>query len=146
MPTPIWTTGRGLPQEGPQANPERPGATQHPSGLPASPGWHSQICEVIQGLVRSEHIQQPNHLERRPEHQVGWGQQRVWGLGHTPEAGTVLRQESPLQLSPSPPTAWLCPLAAQPSPGTHAHRHRLILDGDSWDPLGEEQPQVWVSS
>lgn len=62
-----------------------------------APGWHSQVCEIIQGLVRSEHVQQPDHLGRRPERQARWG----------PPARLAGRsgQESPLQLSSSSPTA-----------------------------------------
>lgn len=38
-----------------------------PLPCPALPGRHSQVCEIIQGFVRSEHVQQPDDLGRRPE-------------------------------------------------------------------------------
>lgn len=74
---------------------------------------------------------------------------RPWGFGKPPGLALCSEQGSPLQISPSPPTAHgagLCLLATQASAGTRAHRHRLFLNGDHRDPLGEGQPQVRVSS
>lgn len=67
-------------------------------------------------------------------------QRRAWGFRYTPKLALCSGQESPLQLSPCPPAvrgAWFCLLAERPSPGTHAHRHRLFLNGDHRDPLGQ---------
>lgn len=74
---------------------------------------------------------------------------RARGSGKPPKLAPCSEQESPLQISPSLPTvhgAWLCLLAMTPGTGTRAHRHRLFLNGDHRDPLGEGQPQVCVSS
>lgn len=128
--------------------PRSDSAPLHPA-RPA-PGQCSQVCEIVQGLIRSEHVQQPDHLGRRPEHPVASGaEQRARGLDSPLKLALCSRQESPLQLSPFLPTvhrAQLYPLEAQHSPGTPAHRCMLFLDGDSLDPLGEGEPQVWVSS
>lgn len=62
------------------------------------------------------------------------------------QAGTRLRAGKPPagcpHLPPYCPQDQLCPLAAPPGPGTPAHRCWLFWDGDSWDPLGEGQPQA----
>lgn len=77
IPTPIWAAGEACLKRVPMPTQLVPGNLPTP-GQPA-PSWHSQVCEIIQGLVRSEHVQQPDHLGRRPEHQVGWDM--VEGIG-----------------------------------------------------------------
>lgn len=121
-----------------------PRAAHHPLCPAASPGRHSQVCEVIQGLIRSEHIQQPNHLGG----QVGLRVQRRTRAGTPPKSGTALWAGNPLcscrhaPLSKGPGSAhW------QRGPAlAHIPTDRLFLDGDSRDLLGEGQPGVWAGS
>lgn len=136
IPTPIQATERGLLKvQNPKLAPRSDPTPLHPLG--PAPGQYLQVCEIIQALIWSEHVQQPNHLGRRPEHQVGWGLP-------PPQAGTVLQAGKPpaaVPMSLPCPQGQLCPLAAPPSPGTPAHRHRLFLDGDSWGPGGRGGPK-----
>lgn len=66
-------------------------AAHHPSCPAASPGRHSQVCEVIQGLVRSEYVQQPNHLGAQVELRV----QRRTRAGAPPRVAQPSGQETP---------------------------------------------------
>lgn len=109
IPTPIQATERGLLKvQNPKLAPRSDPTPLHPLG--PAPGQYLQVCEIIQALIWSEHVQQPNHLGRRPEHQVGWGL--------PPQAGTVLQAGKPpaaVPMSLPCPQGQLCPLAAPPS-------------------------------
>lgn len=128
----------------PMRNPsQHPGATQHSLALSSLPRGCTHKS------VKSSRVSSGVNTSSSP---MTWGEagvpggveawRRVRGQVH-PEAAQRPSQESPLQLSPCPPTVLL---AGQPSPGTHDHRHRLFLNGDCRDPLGEGRSQVWVGS
>lgn len=110
IPTPIQATERGLLKvQNPKLAPRSDPTPLHP--VWPAPGQYLQVCEIIQALIWSEHVQQPNHLGRRPEHQVGWG--------HPPRLALCSRQESPLQLSP-------CPFPVHRASSAHWQHHPAL--------------------
>lgn len=120
--TPGQAAGRGPPQGAP-ANPKPEVDTQespNTSSLPGQPraGTHKS--------VKSSSVSSGVNTSSSPI---------TWGGGQAP-GGRGLRHPC------SCPCAQLCPLAALPCSGKHAHRQRLFLDGDRGHPLGEGQPQV----
>lgn len=105
--------GKGPPlglQGHPQTNAEPESAPRSNPTLPCPEqtalGPHSQVCEIIQGFIRSEHVQQPNDL--------GGGRSTWWSGGlaegtgsGTPRGGTVPQVGKPptaVPVSPHCPT------------------------------------------
>lgn len=76
---------------------------------PAQPakGQHSQVCEIIQGFIRSEHVQQPDDLGNRPEYHMEQGHSGGHGASVTPKLALCSGQESP----------YSCPHVLPPSVG-----------------------------
>lgn len=144
--TPIQAARQGLPQA---AHLPTPKLKWTPKSHPTPPALPGQPLAGTHKSVKSSRVSLGVNTSSSP---ITWGggQSTRWaGDTDTAEGTPCSGQERPRQLSWSPPTAHralLCPLAAQPCPGTHAHKQGLFLDGDSRDPLGEGQPQVWVSS
>lgn len=85
-----------------------------------APGQCSQVCEIVQGLIRSEHVQQPDHLGRRPE--------RRWHRGHSGGRGAWTHPQG-RHCAPGRKAPCRCPHLPplSPGPGSSPGQHDAAL-------------------
>lgn len=85
-----------------------------------APGQCSQVCEIVQGLIRSEHVQQPDHLGRRPE--------RRWHRGHSGGRGAWTHPRG-RHCAPGRKAPCRCPHLPplSPGPGSSPGQHDAAL-------------------
>ena len=112
-----------------------PGVTQHPPALPGQPqaGTHKS--------VKSSRVSSGVNTSSSP---ITWGggQSTRWDGGCPPGWHCAPGRKVPYSCPRLPPL----PTGSTTRPWHTCPRRRLFLVGDSWDPLGEEQPQVWIGS